>query len=142
MAALALLPAALRAALTVGPASTLQTFDTTPPVGDWSTLSVTSGVWSNAAAVDAAVATLNAATVVNALRISAIVPPAANALAQHNSTLRLLQTKPTGNRGLYLMATLTNGAGGVLAVAQHSRGSQSENDAQDQQQPVERVAAG
>ncbi len=94
------------------------TFDTQPGVADgWSTLSVAgaTGDYADAAALDAAViANTDASAVTTALGSSATTPPSQNAVARWNSNLHLLQTRPTGNAYIILMATLQNGTGGNL----------------------------
>jgi hypothetical protein len=94
----------------------IQTFDTTPPTSDWSTLSIP-GIGanpSNQAELDAIVQTNAAAGITNALPTSGTVPPSANALARRNTAGNYLQSRPTGNAATLLMATLVNDTLGTL----------------------------
>ncbi len=100
------------------------TFNALPTIAQgWSTLSVAGGAADDdtVAEVDNNVnATTSASAVTTALATSATFPPSANAIARwnNNSTNGLgfyLQTRPTGNRRLILMATLRNNTGFNLA---------------------------
>jgi len=97
------------------------TFNSAPAVGDWSTASVgpsASGSITNNAQLDAAVNTNTASRFNGTLGTETAVPPlriAANGAARWNSAGHWLQTRPTGNSYLGLMATLTNNSGGALA---------------------------
>ena len=90
------------------------TFGALPTVADgWSTLSTgtASTTYTNAAGLDAAVKTLAASSITTALGSSATLPPSQNVIARWNSAGLWLQTRPTGNDYLVLMATLVNNAG-------------------------------
>jgi hypothetical protein len=91
-------------------------FSTAPTAADFSTLSIAGGSadLEAVAAMDAAVVTNAASTVVTALPTAATVPPNADALARHNTTGLFLQTRPTGNAYTLMMATLVNAAGGTI----------------------------
>jgi hypothetical protein len=86
---------------------------------DFSTLSVAGGAGDieTVAAFDAAILTTDAATVTTALGTSATVTPAisTSGVARHNTTLLLLQTRPTGNAYILMMATMVNAAGGTIS---------------------------
>ena len=92
-----------------------------PPTSpaDFSTLSIAgaSADIETAAALDAAVMATDASAVTTALGTTATVTPAisANAIARHNTTLLLLQTRPTGNNYTLMMMTMVNGAGGTIS---------------------------
>lgn len=113
---------AAQAAISVGPSgSGTINFDTAAPtVADgWSTLTVgTSGnTYTTAAGLDTA-ASGNAATAVTTpLGSSTTVnPPSQNAIARWNSVNRYIQTRPTGNDYLLLLATLSNDSGNPISV--------------------------
>ena len=94
-------------------------FSTAPASpADFSTLSIAGGSADieTAAALDTAVMGTTASAVNAALGTSATVNPAIsiNALARYNTTLLLLQTRPTGNNYTLLMMTMVNGAGGTI----------------------------
>ena len=111
-------PGAMAAiSVTAGGAGPL-TFNTLPTVADgWSTLSVgtAAGTYTNAAALDTAVKTLNATSITTPLGSSATLPPSQNAIARWNSAGLYLQTRPTANDYLVLMATLQNNVGGDVS---------------------------
>ena len=92
-------------------------FATAPPSPtNFSTLSIAgdSASIETVAAMDASVVT-NAASAINtALGSSATVPPSANGLARHNTTLFLLQTHPTGNAYTLMLMTMANAACGTI----------------------------
>lgn len=98
------------ASLTTG----VQTFDTTPPAADWSTVSIAgaAGNLTTVAAVDAAAQGLTAGGITTVLGSQA--GNATNALAQRNSTAGFIYTAPTGNNATALMATLQNDSGSAL----------------------------
>jgi len=111
--------AAAVACLTTGvqagvPLSVTQTFDALPAVADWSTLTVGggAGTYVTAAALDTAViANTVASAVTTVLGSSGTQPPSQNGVARWNSAGFYLQTRPTGNDYLILMATLVNDSG-------------------------------
>lgn len=113
MAAVACLAPSLMAQISVPLGGVTLTFDALPPVAEWSTLSIAgaAGDITTVAALDAAVQTLNAASITTVLGSSGTTPPSQNAIARWNSTLLCLQTRPTGNNYLVLMATLRNDTG-------------------------------
>ena len=114
------------AQLSVGPSGTgVQAFPALPAVSNgWSTLTVGSaaGTFGTAAAIDNHIRTNTlAANVITALGSSATVaPPSANAIARWNSVNLNVQTRPTGNAYLLLMATLVNNTGSNVASIQIS----------------------
>lgn len=83
---------------------------------DFSTLSVAgaAGDIETVAALDAAVVMTDASTVTTALGSSATVPPSANAVFRHNTTLLLLQSHPTGNNYNLMLMKMVNAAGGTI----------------------------
>jgi hypothetical protein len=97
------------------------TFDVLPAVTDWSTISSVSvpggGIPGQAetiveqAALDAAVQLLSATAISDLLPATATNPPSTNGAARWNSTLQLLQTRPTGNAAAVVMKTLHNDTG-------------------------------
>lgn len=102
------------AAVSVGTNGSVKwTFDTAPAATDWSTLSVGTGssVITTPAQLDAAVELLSAASITNALPVSATYPPIEGALARWNSIRQLLESRPAGNSFTVLMATLRNDSG-------------------------------
>jgi hypothetical protein len=108
--------AALNAAISVGPAGSSGplTFNTLPAVADWSTLSVAGGAGdiTDPAVLDTAVINNTTAAGVNTvLGSSGTQPPSQNAVARWNSAGFYLQTRPTGNNYLILMATVQNNTG-------------------------------
>jgi len=112
----ALLPVSvLQAAVSITDPPVPDPFPGIPAVADWSTLSVAGTAPGDAAALDSAV---NAATdsfaVNGTVGSSATNPPSTNGIARYNTTLGLLQTRPTGNAYTLLMATLVNNTGGDL----------------------------
>ena len=119
-AALAWLAPGARAAISVtssgaGPL----TFNALPTVADgWSTLTIGTAAttYTTAAGLDGAVNTLNASSITTALGSSATLPPSQNGTARWNSAGLYLQTRPTGNDYLVLMATLQNNAGGDVST--------------------------
>jgi hypothetical protein len=122
VAALAALMACLastaQAAISVPTAAPL-TFDTLPAVADWSTLSLAgdANTATDAAGLDAAVQqNVTAANVNNVLLQSATQPPSQNTIARHNTAGLWLQTRPTGNGYLVLMATLQNDSGQTICA--------------------------
>ncbi len=91
-------------------------FPARPTVAEgWSTLGVgtAANAYNNAAALDEAViANTDATAVTTELGSSATAPvPSANAIARWNSTLLLVQSRPTENAYNILMATLQNDTG-------------------------------
>lgn len=92
------------------------TFGTLPPPSQWSTLSWTgsSSTVGDVGGLDAAVQLLTAGDISTTLGQSATWTPSVNALARHNTTQLLLQTRPTGVLGCALMATLRNTTGGGI----------------------------
>lgn len=91
-------------------------FPAVPAVGDWSTLSVGTAntTYGTAAALDAAVQTLNATAIATVLGQSATDPSTTSGVARWNSTRLRLQSKPTGVDYLVLMATLQNDSGATI----------------------------
>lgn len=114
-AALALLTGSTAfAQLSVGDSGVTVDFSTAPTVaGGWSTVSIAGGAAdiTDAAALDASAQTLAASGITTALPSSTSIPPTGNALARWNNGGAgfYLQTRPTGNRHLALLATLQNG---------------------------------
>lgn len=103
------------AAISVGPSGTdFLTFETAPAVTEWSTRTIAGGgsdIW-NAEAMDAAVQLLSAATINNALQVTATYPPSTStAGARWNSSGHFLQTRPAGVAAHVLMAALRNDTG-------------------------------
>jgi len=108
--------AALQAAISVGPSGTSGplTFNSLPAVGDWSTLSIAGGAGdiTDAGTLDSTViANTSASAVTTVLGSSGTQPPSQNAVARWNSAGFYLQTRPTGNNYLILMATVQNNTG-------------------------------
>lgn len=90
------------------------TFDTTPPVSEWSTLAASgSGItYQTIAALEANVQTLTALDMSTALSVTTTIPPSTSTLARHNMSGFFLQTRPVGSCGyIVLMATLFNNTG-------------------------------
>lgn len=112
-ACVAWLAPATQAAVPIG---VTQTFATQPAVADWSTLSIAGGAGDivDTTAMEAAVQLLTAASVNAALPAVAEAGVSQNAIARWNSTRQAVQTRPTGNRYLVLMATVTNNTGTTL----------------------------
>ena len=111
-----------QAAISVGPGGSGNLNFTTPintpfPTTDWTSLSVAGGAADHTTAVtlDAAVIANTSAAAVNvALAQSPTLPPSQFATARHNTNQTsgyFLQTRPTGNGYLILMATLQNDSG-------------------------------
>ena len=94
------------------------TFDTLPPVSDWSTLSIGTGGGTYAADADLQAAVqAEAASAINLpLGQSATLPSSTYATARWNSAGLFLQTRPTGNGATLLMATLVNTSPRTLSV--------------------------
>lgn len=119
-ATLACLVHSLQAAISVGPSgSGTLTFDTTPAATEWSTIGVGTSAtnFTDAGTLDAAViANTTASSITTALPTTGTQPPSQNALARHNTNGFYLQTRPTGNDYLILMATLQNDTGGDLSL--------------------------
>ncbi|HTD68537.1 MAG TPA: immunoglobulin domain-containing protein, partial [Candidatus Limnocylindria bacterium] len=97
-------------------------FGSQPTVAQgWSTLTVgaAGGTYTTAAGLDAAIiGSANRSTITTPLGASGTLPPSANAIARWNSDAAnglYLQTRPTGNDYLLLMATLRNNTGLNLA---------------------------
>src|SRR5688572_22719959 len=93
-------------------------FTSQPLVADWATFSIGGGAGdiTTAAAMDAAVQNLSAATITSAVAVDAANPPGINSLAVWSSAGAYLQTRPTGNGATVLMCQLVNNLG-VEAVA-------------------------
>lgn len=109
-ALLGLLPS-MQAAIPLG---AVQTFDALPVVADWSTVSIAGGGAdiTTTGAMDTRVQTLTAASINTVLGSSATVPPSTAAIARWNSTGLYVQTRPTGNAAIALLATIENSSGG------------------------------
>lgn len=98
-------------------------FDTQPsPADGWATLSLigTDSTHTNSASLDAAVTNLNAAHITNSLPLANVWPPAVNSMARWNEgtslgSSRCLQTSPSYNSHLVLMATLVNLSGAEVS---------------------------
>jgi hypothetical protein len=106
----------LQAAISVGPTgSGPLPFGALPAVTEWATVSLAGNdaAITTAAQMDAAVQATTAAMINNAvLDFSPTNPPAQNVLASWTSGgSAYLQTRPTGNGGTLLMATLQNATG-------------------------------
>ncbi|MFM1770661.1 MAG: hypothetical protein RJA22_3190 [Verrucomicrobiota bacterium] len=84
----------------------------------WSTLSVAGGgtTVTTEAGMDAAINTIGAAAIATALGSSPTVPPSTAGIARWNSTLLAVQTRPTGNGYLFLMATVRNDSGADVST--------------------------
>jgi Concanavalin A-like lectin/glucanases superfamily/Bacterial Ig domain/Bacterial TSP3 repeat/Calcineurin-like phosphoesterase len=92
----------------------VQTFNTTPPAGDWSTVSLAgaAGTLATVAAVDAAAQALTAAGITTQLGTQAAT--LTNAMAQRSSNSNFIYTAATGNNATALMATLQNSSGAAV----------------------------
>jgi hypothetical protein len=114
--AISTLAVAANAALSIGPT---YTFDALPlPADGWTTASfgTDAATIGTADALDAAVnAAVDAAAVTTALGQSGTVPPSTFGIARWNSAGMYIQTRPTGNDYLVLMATVVNDTGGELS---------------------------
>lgn len=113
---LAAVPLAVMAQIQIGPGgSAVQTFATQPTLASgWSGGFYGSSAlgFTSTAALDAHVVSNTAAGAINTpLPSSATQPPAQNSLPRWNSTGFYLQSKPTGNDYLILMAHLRNATG-------------------------------
>jgi len=95
---------------TVGVNGYTNDFSTLPAVTDWSMLDLTgaNSDVTTAVAMDAAIATITAATVNTVLNSDSASPPTANGLGNWSS-LGFVYTRPTGNKASIIMVTLTNG---------------------------------
>jgi hypothetical protein len=113
--ALALACFSAQAQISVGPnGSQLFTFDTTPPVSQWSTVDILgSGAseFTDAAGLDANVQTRAASLFATTLTTDSAAIPGANRLARRNTSWNALQTVATGSSYTPLMATLRNDTG-------------------------------
>ncbi len=102
-----------------GSGTGVQDFAATPTVAQgWASLSIAGGAGDFTASgpLDTAINTaVNAANVTVALTTSGTEPPTQNATARHNTTGLYLQTRPTGNAYLVLMATIRNDSGGDVS---------------------------
>ncbi len=117
-----LLPARIHAAIAVAPGgSGVISFNSLPPVSEWSTRSLagTELTFTTAAALDAAVQTNRAAIITNApLDGLGAVPPGQNTLASWSGGgTTALWTRPAANSATLLMATLQNNTGENQTVA-------------------------
>src|SRR5688500_11644373 len=104
----------LQGAIIVGPGGSSATliFDALPPATNWSTLSVAGGagdITDSGALHTAVIANASAAAITATLGSSGTQPPSQNAVARWNNVGFYLQTRPTGNNYLVLMATVQNG---------------------------------
>jgi hypothetical protein len=72
--------------------------------------------WTTAANVDAAVQALTAASISTQLGSSTTFPPSANGIARYNGNAsgQFLQTRPTSDAGLVLLAKLSNTSGSTI----------------------------
>ena len=119
LAASAFLTISLRAAIPVySETNAVLTFDAIPAVADWSSLSISGGGGdvSTSAGMETEVQLLTAASVTTVLGSSGTQPPSQSGVARWNSAGFYLQTRPTGNKYLVLMATLTNLTGANVPV--------------------------
>ncbi len=105
-------PSRARAAQ-VGNSGYTNAFGTAPLAADWSTLSVAgaSADLTTPAALDAAVSSITASAVNQAVVTDSAAQMAANAVAAWSSVGLDLQTRPTGNAYNLLMCTLINNLG-------------------------------
>lgn len=118
-AAFVVILAPVHAATIVTNAGVTETFTVIPAVTEWSTTTVAgdSGQVATAAQMDAEVALLTAAGIVDPVADSfGASPPAAGPLAQWDSVLQNVQTRPTSVRFVPLMASLQNGTGAPVSL--------------------------
>jgi hypothetical protein len=87
------------------------TFDTAPPASQFTYRSIAGGgnTFVDAAGVDAGVATNSASAITTALTTDTANPPGTSGNGRYNSTLDLIQTRPTGNGATIIMGTFSNG---------------------------------
>lgn len=108
----------LHAAIDISAPPVVDGFTAVPPVANWSTLSVgtaTDAAITNAAGFDAKIiAAADAMAITTVLGSSASNPPTASTVARFNSTNTFLQTRPSGNDYILLLATAVNATGGDL----------------------------
>ena len=92
-------------------------FSTQPTAAQWSFLSVAgaNSDITNVAGLDTAVEVLSAASITNQVVADTNNPPNDSASAVWSSTGKYLQTRPTGNKFIALMATLTNNTGADIS---------------------------
>jgi len=88
------------------------TFDTTPVVGEFATVSIAgaAGTLNTEAELDTAVGALTQAGVATVLGTSATEPPSTSALWRRHTLRNSIFSKPTGNNATVLKATLQNGS--------------------------------
>ena len=88
------------------------TFDTTPAVGEFATVSIAgaNGNVANDAQMDTAVALLTQAGIATVLGTSATEPVSQNALFRRHTVRNVLMSRPTGNSVSVLKASLQNGS--------------------------------
>lgn len=119
LAAGAVLTTSLHAQISVSAAGSLpETFDSLPLASSWSTAeSGTDHQYTTEALQDAAVQTFAASGIAAQVGNNTGTPPLATArLAQWSSVGLYLQTRPTGNGMILLMATLQNDSGGTVTA--------------------------
>ena len=114
-------PSAVRAAIVVGGgAGVTETFDTLPPVENWSTTNVAGGAGDvvDPAGMDGAVGALtaNPAAGLGTALLETPTPggAGAQALGRYNSVDLLASSRPTGVRLTPILASLENGTGGAV----------------------------
>lgn len=124
LAALLSLPQ-LHAAVNITEPPTVYDFPAVPAVADFSTLSVGTGIdgtiLDNAAFDAKIIAAANATAIITTLGSSGTFPPSTNAIARFNTGANangttFLQTRPTGNDYVLLMATVANGTAAPLST--------------------------
>jgi hypothetical protein len=109
-----------KAAISIGPAgSGVLGLDAPPAASEWATLAVagTHTSWNNLTAMEGAVLPLDQSAIATTLPTSATTPPSTSAAGfRYNTTLHLIQSRPTGVAGLILKATLQNDTGGSVSA--------------------------
>lgn len=113
---LASLPASAAISLTAG--GYLNPFTVNPvSPADFSTTTVvgSANTAGNAAGLDGQIQTIAFSTVNTALPSTATSPPGTDGVARYNTTLDLIQTRPTGVVASILMATVTNSTGSPMS---------------------------
>jgi hypothetical protein len=94
------------------------TFNTLPPASQWSYRSITGGgaTYTDAAGITTFVngGTVTAASITTGLTTDTANPPGTSANGRWNSTLQVIQTRPTGNAATLLMGTFINNSGSTI----------------------------